>query len=142
MIRLTVRRPVVVQRPRGLRGGGCDGRSRLRRWPWGCRTWCGPYRTRAAWLTLRNASAGATKLDTGCLQGPLVNVQLQRKVNSIRVQHFVSICYVFYYFYNLYMNASIFIFRHFYIARFSFHIFRFLCTYINCQKRCRVEFFR
>lgn len=58
-------RSVVVQRSRGLRGGGCEGRPRLRRWPWGRRTRRGPYGTRAARLTLRDTSAGAAKLDTG-----------------------------------------------------------------------------
>lgn len=69
-----IRRSVIVQCSRGLRGGGCEGWSRLRRWPWGCGTRRGPYGTRAARLTLRDASAGAADLDTSCFQRPLMNI--------------------------------------------------------------------
>lgn len=64
----SVRRSVIVQCSRGLRGGGCEGWSRLRGWPWGCGTRCRPYGTRATRLTLRDASAGSAELDTSCFQ--------------------------------------------------------------------------
>lgn len=69
---LTVRRSVIVQRSRGLRSGRCNGWSRLRSWPWRCRTRCRADGTCAALLPLWNTSTSWTNLP----EWSLVNVQL------------------------------------------------------------------